>query len=160
MPLGEAFHSNQGGVQLDCTFDGVDSFKTSHGMATITPYSVAHWQKGYGLGAIFRGIYLTVMPLAKSAGYKVLKAGLKTGVGLASDALRGKNMSQALRHRVSGALREVTGLEQTGSNRKRKVGNRKGHRPVKRIRSSSHGKVKGQRSGHTTLQGGDIFSRH
>ena len=31
-------------------------------------------------------------------------------------------MSQALRHRVSGALREVAGAAQTGSNRKRKVG--------------------------------------
>ena len=99
------------------------------------------------------------MPVAKSAGQKVLKAGLKTGVGLASDALRGKDMSQALCHRVSGALREVVEPAQTGSNRKRKVGDRNGHHAVKRIRKSSHGKAKGRRTGYGALQGGDIFSR-
>ena len=86
---------------------------------TIVPYAGARWQRGYGLGSIFRGLFRTVLPLVKSAGKQLLKTGLKTGVGLASDAIRGKDMSQALRHRVAGALNEVSGeLVQTGNKRK------------------------------------------
>ena len=127
-------------------------------MATIIPYSGARWQRGYGLGSVFRSVFRTIMPLAKDAGKKVLRAGLKTGVGLASDALRGKDMSQALRHRVTGALQEVAGLDQTRSNRKRKASTRKGTRPPKRVRSSNHGKAYRRKAG-SALQGGDIFSR-
>ena len=126
-------------------------------MSTIIPYSGARWQHGYGLAAVFRGLFGTIMPLAKSAGQKVLKAGLRTGVGLGSEVLRGKDMSQALHHRVSGALREVAGPAVTGSNRKRKAPSRKGHPPTKRVRGPWHGKATGK--GSTPIQGGDIFSR-
>ena len=126
-------------------------------MATIIPYSGACWQCGYGLAAVFRGLFRTVMPLAKRAGQKVLKAGLRTGVGLASDALSGKDMSQALCHRVSGALREMAGQAGTGSSWKRMAPPRKGHLATKGVRGPRHGKVNGK--GSAALQGGDIFSR-
>ena len=79
------------------------------------------------------------MPLVKSAGKQVLKTGLKTGVGLAADAIRGKDMSQALRHRVAGALNEVSGeLLQSGTGNKRKLPHGPVHRSVKRQRRPGH----------------------
>ena len=53
----------------------------------------------------------------QGCGKNVLQAGLKTWVGLESDDLNGKDMSQVLRHRVTGALQEVAALDQTRSNR-------------------------------------------
>lgn len=108
------------------------------------------------------------MPLVKSTGKRILKSGLKTGVGLASDALRGKDMRQALRHRVTGAFREVTGLPvTTGSDRKRKAtGYIRGKPNSKKARhTASHGKAhprKLQRSYHRpskSSERGDIFGR-
>ena len=76
-------------------------------MSTITPYSGATWQRGYGVGSIFRGLFKMAMPLARNAGKSLLKAGVKGGVGLAQDALRGRNVKQAAKRRFAGAMGDV-----------------------------------------------------
>lgn len=131
-------------------------------MAAIVPYSGARWQRGHGIGAVFRSLFRTMAPMVKTAGKRLLKSGLKTGVGLASDALRGRDMKQAVQHRLTGALSEVTGVPvRTGTNRKRR-GQIKGGPAPKRVRQvSNHGKARTRKKarGTTTTTGGDIFSR-
>ena len=61
-----------------------------------SPYlSGAAYQKGYGLGGIFSSIAKTIMPLIKSSAKTVGKQVLRSGVGFASDVLKGKNAKQA-----------------------------------------------------------------
>ena len=91
------------------------------------------------------------MPFVKSAGKKALRAGLKTGVGLASDALRGKDMKTAVKRRVKRAVAET--LDGAGM-----------HAPVKRKKKGKRGApikraTKRRRVKRTTavVRHGDIF---
>lgn len=70
-------------------------------------YAGARWQKGYGLGGIFGSLMRSALPVLKTVGKRaakeVLRTGLEAGVGIASDALQGKNLKAAARARVSRA---------------------------------------------------------
>ena len=120
----------------------------------ILPYSGARWQKGYGLGSIFRTLLRgisplikTISPALKKVGKRALRAGARTGVALATDALAGRDMKQAARQRFAGALNDVVGSSPPGvparAGRKRtiKAGNGSGKRPRKRtpLRGNRHG---------------------
>ena len=61
---------------------------------TITPFAGAQYQRGHGLGSIFKGLFRSAILLLKGP---VLRA----GVHMASDVLRGKTMKQALKNRVA-----------------------------------------------------------
>ena len=61
---------------------------------TITPFAGARYQRGHGLGSIFKGLFRSAIPLLKGP---VLRA----GVHMTSDVLRGKTMKQALKNRVA-----------------------------------------------------------
>ena len=50
------------------------------------------YQRGGGLGSIFRSIFRAILPIAKSAGRVVGKQALRTGSELASDLIAGKNL--------------------------------------------------------------------
>ena len=66
-------------------------------------YTGARFQKGHGLGSVFGSVLRAALPTLKTAGKKVLKTGLETGVGIATDALKGKNIKTAARQRVTQA---------------------------------------------------------
>ena len=63
-------------------------------VASIAPFSGARYQRGHGLGSVFKGLWRTAIPLLKGP---VMRAGAR----LAGDVLRGKNMKQALKNRVA-----------------------------------------------------------
>lgn len=111
-------------------------------MVAITPFKGARWQRGYGLGSIFRSLIRTAVPLFKS---RVGKSIMKAGVGLAGDAIKGRNMKQALRSRFTQGIGDAMN---TGSGRKQ----RRGRRPLKRAQSGP--KSKRPRKAHH----GDIFA--
>ena len=69
-------------------------------MASITPYAGARFQKGHGLGSVFKSLARMAIPLLKGP---VMRA----GVGLAGDMIRGRSMSQALRNRVRPLVGDV-----------------------------------------------------
>ena len=56
-------------------------------MAAIVPYG------GYGLSSIFRGLFRTAIPILKS---RLGRSVDKAGVEIAGDAIRGRNMKEAL----------------------------------------------------------------
>ena len=83
-------------------------------------FSGGHYQQGYGLGNIFSAISKTVMPLIKSGAKAIGKQALKSGVGFASDVIKGKNVKQAAIDRAKAAGMSL--LHQTvAPKRKRKT---------------------------------------
>ena len=68
-------------------------------------YSGATWQRGYGIGGVMSSLMRAAVPIFKEHGINMLKniakKGAQTTLGLASDALRGRNMEEAIRNRLS-----------------------------------------------------------
>jgi hypothetical protein len=92
------------------------------------------YQRGGGLGNIFRGLYRFLLPLAKSAGKAVGKQALRTGAHIASDLVAGGDLKKVLKTRgkrgASALLRSAASkLEQTGG-RRRSI---KGRTPKKKV---------------------------
>lgn len=65
------------------------------------------YQRGSGLGSIFSGLFRAVAPLAKSAIKTVGKTAATTGLQIASDALQGRNLSEAVEHRTKEAAGQL-----------------------------------------------------
>jgi len=122
--------------------------QSGHGMQMFhgVPY-----QRGSGLGSIFKGLFRAILPMAKSAGKTIGKEALSAGLNIAGDALGGKNIKIAAKRRSrKAAQRLVTKAKvgfkkQTGSGigskRKRKATakqqKRKTKSPVKRRKRST-----------------------
>lgn len=54
------------------------------------------YQRGAGLGSIFRTLFRAILPIAKTAGRVVGKRALKAGAEIASDLVSGKNFKESL----------------------------------------------------------------
>ena len=65
------------------------------------------YQRGHGLGSLFKGLLRFVVPIAKSAGKSVGREALKAGVGVASDLLDGQNAEVAVRKRANTAAKHL-----------------------------------------------------
>ena len=64
----------------------------------------ARFQRGYGLGSIFKGLFRWAMPHLKQ-GAKILgKKALQTGVNVAQDVLAGENLKTAVKRQGKKAL--------------------------------------------------------
>jgi len=80
------------------------------------------YQRGAGLGSLFRGLFRAILPVAKSVGKSVGRQALQTGTEIASDVLAGKSIkdSAELRGRVAAskllkkAGRNIAGKRQKG----------------------------------------------
>ena len=92
-------------------------------------YSGAVWQRGYGLGGIMGSMMRAAVPLLKEYGKNMLKdfakKGARTTLGLASDALRGRNMEEALRNRLSQTSSPLKRKKPTATKSKKKTKTKK-----------------------------------
>ena len=92
-----------------------------------SPWQMGHGQKGYGLGALFRTVARTTMPLVKRGAKALGNILLNTGVNFASDVVTGKNVKQAAKARAlegvntakTKAVQRLQRYAQTGQGRKR-----------------------------------------
>ena len=87
-------------------------------------------QRGYGLGGILGGLFRSAMPLLKQGAKTLGREAIRTGVGIAQDALEGKNVKTSAQNRLrragrslaNSALRSVrtriTGARKRGIKRK------------------------------------------
>ena len=111
-------------------------------MMMVTPYAGGIYQRGYGIGSIFRGLFRAALPIIKQQGKAIAKSvgrkAMKTGVRLASDALRGRDMGESVKIRLAQALHEAP------------------VRKVKRGTTSSHKGRRGKASKKRRVAG-DIF---
>ena len=94
-------------------------------------YVGARHQRGFGLGGVFGSLLRAAVPTLKTVGKKALRSGLEAGVGIASDALQGKNIKAAAKQRVTQAAakaiaRGIKGPSTTRQPQKRKRQPKKG----------------------------------
>ena len=64
----------------------------------------ARFQRGYGLGSIFRGLFRWAVPHLQQGAKMLGKKALQTGVSVAQDVLAGENLKTATKKRVKQAL--------------------------------------------------------
>lgn len=124
-------------------------------------YAGSNWQKGYGFGNVFGALTKVAIPLVRTAtrvvrgavGKKLARQGLKQGLGLATDLLRGKNMKDAAKARLkTAAINTLSGIDT------RQVLNRINTRPVvNKPRKRLGTEVKGPKRKKRNYQR-DIFS--
>ena len=64
----------------------------------------ARFQRGYGLGSIFRGLFRWAVPHLQQGAKMLGKKALQTGVSVAQDVLAGENLKTATKKRAKQAL--------------------------------------------------------
>lgn len=89
---------------------------------SLPAFHGARFQRGYGLGAIFKGLFRWAVPHLKQ-GAKVLgKKALQAGMNVAQDVAEGENVGKAVRKRTIQAVGELLpqkpSEEQAGAVRK------------------------------------------
>ena len=85
------------------------------------------YQRGYGLGGVFRRLFRFIMPMVKEHGLPLLRSvgesAIKGVSNLANDAIKGKNFKESAEQRFKETFKELkdkTLMKGSGINRKRK----------------------------------------
>ena len=107
----------------------------------------ARFQRGYGLGSIFKGLFRWAMPHLQQGAKMLGKRALQTGVQVAQDVLAGENVKTATKKRAKQALGLPSqNSSQSGGGRKaikRKTpGAKNSSPPGKRVKASPQQKKK------------------
>ena len=107
----------------------------------------ARFQRGYGLGSIFKGLFRWAMPHLQQGAKMIGKRALQTGVQVAQDVLAGENVKAATKKRAKQALGLPSqNSSQSGGGRKaikRKTpGTKNSSPPGKRVKASPQQKKK------------------
>ena len=105
-------------------------------------FTGARTQRGYGLGGILGGLFRSAMPLIKRGAKALGREALRTGVGIAQDALDGKNVKKAAKSRLLHAGRNLTNKAVRSVMGRRSQGPRRGIKPGRRATSTSGRKRK------------------
>ncbi len=93
------------------------------GKGAISVFQGQRYQRGSGIGSIFKGLLRFILPIAKSAGQTLGKQALKTGARIATDVAEGRNFGEALaQHGAEGVEEAVKKI----TTRKRKAEPQKG----------------------------------
>jgi len=86
------------------------------------------YQKGYGLGGIFKKLFRFILPIVKEHGVPLLKSVGETAIkgvsNLANDAIKGKNIKESAEQRLKETFQELKDksfLKGNGINKKRKT---------------------------------------
>ena len=82
------------------------------GGASFPVYRGLPYQRGAGLGSIFRGILRFVLPFAKSAGKTVGREALRSGASIVQDLLEGEPLEASVKQRAEQAVQRI--LRQKG----------------------------------------------
>ena len=80
----------------------VDQAKQKGG--NLPAFHGARFQRGYGLGSIFKGLFRWAMPHSQQGAKMLGKRALQTGVDVAQDVLAGENVKTATNKRAKQAL--------------------------------------------------------
>lgn len=118
--------------------------QTGHGMPV---FQGTKYQRGSGLGSIFGGLFRSLLPVVKSVGKAVGKQAIHAGLNVASDALSGRNVGEAVQEhsRVGAAhlLDQAKDHINTGPKRRKRknqkgrgIGQRPGQASTKALRKT------------------------
>ena len=72
------------------------NFYNQSGAGSIPIFAGTKSQVGYGLGSMFSNALRMVLPLIKKGAISLGKTALKTGIDVAKDGIRGKNIKKSL----------------------------------------------------------------
>ena len=76
----------------------VDQAKQKGG--NLPAFHGARFQRGYGLGSIFKGLFRWAMPHLQQGAKVIGRKALQTGVNVAQDVLDGDNIKKAIMPRI------------------------------------------------------------
>ena len=104
------------------------------------PYFVGSpYQKGYGLGGIFRNIFKWIMPIVREHALPVAKSVgkelLRTATNVAQDTLNGEEFGQSTKKRLKESFKNISSKMHQGEGLKLKPG-----LSIKRVKSVSKNK--------------------
>ena len=104
------------------------------------PYFVGiPYQKGYGLGGIFRNIFKWIMPIVREHALPVAKSVgkelLRTATNVAQDTLNGEEFGQSTKRRLKESFKNISSKMHQGEGLKLKPG-----LSIKRVKSVSKNK--------------------
>lgn len=86
-------------VPYVCCTEKFEDHYTSQIGTGLAHYKGISYQKGYGLGGIFRRLFRSALPFLVKGGKTLGKEVLKTGSRIASDVLSGENFNEAVKAR-------------------------------------------------------------
>ena len=112
-------------------------------------FAGARYQRGHGLGGIFRGLFRAATPLFKRGAMALGKQIIRSGGRVAKDVAAGNNFKQALRHRGKQGLGEM--IDRAVTNRIQPPTHHTRSWPIKRKRKS-HSVIR-----HKRRRPNDIF---
>ena len=124
------------------------------GGMNIPIYAGSKIQKGHGLGAIFGNLLKSALPVIKQGAISLGKTALKTGLGVAHEALSGKNVKQALKDNSQRAGRDILQQAIKSTTQTTKRSNKRKKRKVSTPSSLLTSKAKRRK----TQRSRDIFS--
>ena len=99
------------------------------------------YQRGAGLGSLFKGLFRAILPVAKSVGKSVGRQALRTGTEIASDVLAGKSLKDAAEERGRVAASKL--LKRAGRKIARQKGQGLGIRNTKKQTTKPPTTIKG-----------------
>ena len=97
-------------------------------------FAGARYQRGHGLGGIFRGLFRAATPLLKRGAIALGKQIIRSGNQVVKDVAAGNNLKQVLRHRGKQGLGEM--IDRAVTNRMQPPKHHKRSLPIKRKRKS------------------------
>jgi hypothetical protein len=133
----------RGAIVVDAKLLKDHFLRQQHG-GNIARYRGARFQRGYGIGGVFKSLARYASPLfqqgAKVVGKRALQAATKVG----QDVLQGKNVRESANTHGREIVKDFaeqganTLLHQTGRGRKRRQGQRSNLSTTKRLQLCSH----------------------
>ena len=94
------------------------------------------YQRGAGLGSLFRGLLRSVKPLAKSALKSVGKSAVNTGLSVVQDMLEGKDVGESVKTHSMAEAKKLTKKARKRLQKGKGVGRRNNPRTLKSIKGS------------------------
>lgn len=130
-------------VPYKCCEQSFEDYYCNQTGGTLNYYRGASFQRGYGIGGLFRSLFRAAVPLFKSSAKAVGKQLFHSGVGVLNDVSKGDDIKMAVRRRMKEAGKHLT--DKAAVKMKTMIGsgkNKKRKRAPKRIISRPKKKVK------------------
>jgi len=121
----------------------------------INGFSGMRYQRGAGIGSVFSSLFRTLLPVAKTVGKAVGRQALSTGAQVASDALAGQNLGEALKQRGREGAAQILNK---GMRRLNKPKRKPKGKPKKKRRQTGHGRRR-RRTKKRVQKGGGLGKR-
>lgn len=138
-------------VPYECCRKSLEDYYTQQRGNGLNYYQGSPYQRGYGLGGLFRSFFRTAAPLLRSGVKAIGKQLFHTGVNLVNDISQGHDLKGAAKRRFKEAGKELT--DKAAVKVKNMIGN--GRRNKKRKRGK---KTISIRSVKKKCTAPDIFS--